>query len=70
MRCIHCQGKLKRGTAPYHIDRYGYHLQMDQVPAWVCAQCGEVYFQEDAVDRIQEVVRSLDLQTAKIAKSA
>ena len=70
VRCIHCQGKLKRGTAPYHIDRHGYHLVMDAVPAWVCAQCGEAYFEEDEVESIQKVIRSLDTQTAKLAKSA
>lgn len=70
MKCVYCQGKLKRGTAPYHIDRHGYHLVMDAVPAWVCTQCGEVYFEDGEVNSIQKVIRSLDLQTSKLAKSA
>ena len=40
MKCIHCQGDGK-GTAPFHVDRNGYHLVLDKIPAWVCGQCGE-----------------------------
>ena len=61
---------MERGTAPFHIDRKGYHLLVDALPAWVCAQCGEVYFEEDEVDAIQEVVRSLDKRAEKLAVSA
>jgi YgiT-type zinc finger domain-containing protein len=70
MKCIQCQGKLKRGSAPFHVDRHGYHLVMDAVPAWVCSQCGEVYFEDKAVDSIQKVLRSIDTQTLRFAKSA
>ena len=67
MKCVHCQGKMERGTAPFHIDRKGYHLILDTIPAWVCAQCGEVYFEESEVDAIQQVIRALDKQTEKLA---
>ncbi len=70
MKCIHCKGKMERGAAPFHIDRKGYHLLVDVVPAWVCTQCGEVYFEEDEVDAIQEVVRSLDKRAEKLAVPA
>lgn len=67
MRCIHCQGKMRKGRTPFQIDRKGYHLLLDAVPAWTCAQCGEVYFEEAAVDAIQEAIRSLDKRTEKLA---
>ena len=67
MRCIHCRGKMKRGTAPFHIDRRGYHLMLDAIPAWTCTQCGEVYFEESEVEAIQGVLRTLDKQTEKLA---
>lgn len=69
MKCIHCQGKMEQGTAPFHIDRKGYHLILDTIPAWVCTQCGEVYFEESEVDAIQQVIRALDKQTEKLALS-
>lgn len=70
MKCIHCQGKMGRGTAPFHIDRKGYHLILDTIPAWVCVQCGEVYFEEAEVEAIQKVMRDLDKRTGKLALSA
>ena len=70
MKCIQCKGEMERGTAPFHIDRKGYHLLVDAVPAWVCTQCGEVYFEEDEVDAIQETVRSLDKRADKLAVPA
>ena len=70
MKCIHCQGKMEQDTAPFHIDRKGYHLILDTIPAWVCRQCGEVYFEESEVDAIQRVIRALDKQTEKLAVSA
>lgn len=69
MNCIHCQGTMKRGTAPFAIDREGYHLVIEAVPAWVCAQCGEAYFEVQEVDRIQAMIRALDERTRELAMS-
>ena len=69
MKCIHCQGKMEQGTAPFHIDRKDYHLILDTIPAWVCIQCGEAYFEESEVDAVQQVIRALDKQTEKLALS-
>ena len=60
MKCIHCQGEMKKGTTLFHIDRKGYHLMLDSVPAWVCPQCGEVYFEEKEVDAIHDLIKSLE----------
>ena len=70
MKCIHCQGKMKRGVAPFHIDRKGCHVVLDNVPAWVCEQCGEVYFEEKEVDAIQDLIESIDHKAAALALSA
>ncbi len=67
MRCIHCRGKMEHKSAPFQIDRKGYHLVLDAIPAWVCTQCGEVYFDEVEVEAIQEVIQRLDKQTEKLA---
>jgi YgiT-type zinc finger domain-containing protein len=57
---------MVRGTAPFHIDRKGYHLVFDTVPAYLCQQCGEVYFEEPQVDSIQDAIRAVDVQAEKI----
>ena len=60
---------MKRGIAPFHIDRKGYHLTMDRIPAWVCNQCGEAYFDEAEVEVIQGALGALDQQSEKLAAS-
>lgn len=60
MNCIHCKGQMVRGTAPFHLDREGCHLMLDNVRAWVCTQCGEAYFEEKEVDAIQDLARSIE----------
>ena len=66
MNCIHCHGQMKRGSAPYHIDRSGYHLLFDTVPAWVCGQCGEAYFEEREVNTLQRVMQGLDQEARQL----
>ena len=60
MKCVHCRGKKKKGAAPFHIDRKGCHLMLESVPAWVCEQCGETYFEEKEVDAIQDLIQSIE----------
>jgi YgiT-type zinc finger domain-containing protein len=67
MNCMYCKGKMERGKAPFQITRKGYHLTFDSVPAWVCGQCGEVYFEESEVEAIQDVLRTLDEQAKKLS---
>ena len=70
MKCMYCQGEMARGTAPFHIDRKDVHVSLDSVPAWVCTQCGEVYFEETEVNAVQDIIRAVDEQTGKLARTA
>ena len=64
MECIHCKGRMERTTAPFSIDRNGYHIIWNAIPAWVCTQCGEPYFESREVDLIQEILSVLDRESA------
>jgi YgiT-type zinc finger domain-containing protein len=46
----------------YTATRKGYHLIIDDLPAWVCEQCGEPLFGERTVDAIQEMLREVDVR--------
>ena len=70
MTCIHCRGEMTSGTAPFHVDRHGYHLLLDRVPAWVCGQCGEAYFESREVEAIQDAIKALDRQARRLAAPA
>ena len=61
---------MERATAPFHIDRNGFHLSLDHVPAWVCTQCGEPYFESTEVDLIQAMLQVLDEHAGKFARTA
>lgn len=69
MECIHCKGRMKRGTAPFSLDRTGYHVSWDAVPAWVCTQCGEPFFESREVDLIQRALTELDRESAALASA-
>jgi YgiT-type zinc finger domain-containing protein len=70
MKCVFCQGKLKKGTVPFHIDRKGIHITFDAIPAYVCQQCGQAMFDEKATESIEEVVDAFDKKTRKRVKAA
>ncbi len=70
MKCLYCQGSMTKGTAPFHIDRRGVHVTLEAVPAWVCSQCGEPYFEEQEVDAIQDLIDSVDKKSEPFAASA
>jgi len=70
MKCLYCKGQMKRGKAPFHLDRKGVHLSLDSVPAWVCEQCGEPYFEESEVDAIQAVLREVDKNIPQLVETA
>jgi len=67
MKCLHCQGEMRRAATPFHVDRQGCHLTLDSVPAWVCSQCGEPYFAEEEVDAIQDLIRLVEQKTQALA---
>ena len=57
---------MNRATAPFHVDRYGYHLLLDTVPTWVCDQCGEPLFEDRAVETIQAAISALNEQAQQL----
>lgn len=66
MQCLHCQGTLVRQKISYTVNRKGYHLIIDDVPAWVCQQCGEPMFDEATVDLIQEMLGEVDARLTQL----
>ena len=70
MKCFHCQAELHRWTSTFSDSRKGYVLVLQDVPAWVCPQCGEPLFAEAAVEGIQTVLQTLDEQVKKLHQAA
>jgi len=67
MECLHCKGEMERRTAPFTVDRHGYHIRWDAIPAWVCTQCGRPFFEEHEVEEIQRALEALDRANDRLA---
>ena len=59
VRCIRCDGRMQRGTAPVLIERRGYRLAWDALPAWICTRCESPYFEEREVGLIRQALTLL-----------
>jgi YgiT-type zinc finger domain-containing protein len=60
---------MEKATVSYTVDICGYHLFIKEIPAYVCSQCGEKYFEEKEVDAIQSMIKALEekLQSVSVA---
>ncbi len=68
MKCMYCQGTMKKTTAPFSISRNGYHVHWDAIPAYVCSQCGESYFETEEVDKIQSALSALEEKSSSLIR--
>ncbi len=66
MKCLCCQGELEQKKISYSANRNGYHLIIDDVPAWVCTQCGKPLFDEPTVEAIQAILAEIDVQPNRL----
>jgi len=69
MKCMYCQAEMTKSVVPFHIDRKGIHISLDEVPAWVCTQCGESYFEANEVDSMQALAKTVEEQAQHFSKS-
>jgi YgiT-type zinc finger domain-containing protein len=70
MRCLLCRGEMEKSTVSYAIDRKGYHLFVEEIPAYVCTQCGEKYFDEKETEAIQNMIKALEEKMQSILIAA
>jgi YgiT-type zinc finger domain-containing protein len=68
MECFHCKGELLSGVAPYSVDRNGYLVAWDALPAWVCSACHEPMFEARVVAAIEETLRGIDRIMATMSR--
>ena len=59
MKCLYCQAPVERGTTEVRVDRNGYHLSWQSVPAWVCTRCDQAYFEPHDVEMVRRAVSAM-----------
>jgi len=70
MKCIMCKGEMEKKNVSYTIDREGYHIYIEEIPAYVCIQCGERYFEENEVSAIQDMTKTFEEKLRNIFRAA
>ena len=64
MNCFKCEGKLIEKKVNYMVDLENTIIIIKEVPARVCTQCGEQYFDDETSENIEIIVNKLkDLST-------
>jgi len=56
MTCVLCKGKMKKGLVNYSVDCKSQFLLIKDVPALICDQCGESFFDDEVYDKIEKIV--------------
>ena len=70
MKCLLCNGEMEKSKVSYTIDRKGYHVFIEKIPAYVCSQCGERFFDEAEVKALQEMIAVFEDKLKEINKIA
>jgi len=64
VNCFICKGELKEKKVNYMVDLENTIIIIKGVPAKVCSECKEQYFDDKTSENIEKIVNSLkDLST-------
>jgi YgiT-type zinc finger domain-containing protein len=58
--CEFCDGKIEHRRIRARFHYKGDTIYVDNVPAWVCARCGEQYFDAPVYKRLEEIAKQRD----------
>ena len=59
MNCFMCKGDLEEKKVNYVVDLEDTIIIIKGVPARVCTQCGEQYFDDETAENIEKIVNQL-----------
>jgi YgiT-type zinc finger domain-containing protein len=58
--CEYCEGIVEHRVVRARFCFKGQTIYIDNVPAWVCARCGEQYFDAPVYKRLEEIAERPD----------
>ena len=59
MNCFKCKGIMEEKNVNYMVDLEETIIIIKGVPAKVCTQCGEQYFDDSTAENIEKIVEQL-----------
>lgn len=66
MDCFKCKGKLEEKKVNYVVDLENTIIIIKGVPAKVCMDCGEQYFNDETSENIENIVNQLKNLSAEV----
>lgn len=66
MDCLKCKGELKENKINYMADLEKTIIIIKGVPATVCGNCGEQYFNDEVSENIEKIVEQLKSLSAEV----
>ena len=66
MNCFVCKGELKEKKVNYFVDLDSTIIIIKEVPAKVCCQCGEKYFDDKTSENIEKMVNQLKAMSTEV----
>lgn len=66
MNCFMCKGQMSMGIVNHIVDIEGSIIIIKNVPANVCKQCGEAFFDNDTVKKLESIVNQAKQSNAEI----
>lgn len=67
MTCFMCKGDMKNKNSNYILDLEGTIIIVKNVPSLVCNQCGEVFYENDVMKRLENIVDKLKNIVTEVA---
>lgn len=59
MKCDVCKGSMVQENSSYKTKLNGEEVIIEDVPVWVCQQCDATLLDEDVIEAIEDMLKSL-----------
>ena len=59
MTCFMCKGTVQDGFSTFTTDIGGCVVVIKNVPSFVCDQCGEVSYNGEVAERLEQIVKNI-----------
>ena len=63
-RCEICKGIMIQELQDYTVETDGQELLVEDVPVWVCQQCGYMVVEDEVVSAVEDLVEHMDTVVA------
>lgn len=67
MKCFMCKGETEKKLVNYIVDMDKTIVIIKDVPANVCKQCGERYFDDEVMEKLEKVIENIKKVSVEIS---